>query len=231
MIRFGLIGGLGAFASVRLYDLINREAVNLADGEVEDNSFPDLTIRQIPFASTDRFGNVQEELFYEEVGKGLNSLVDAGVTHVSFACNTLNGFFEKAVADNGKLEYLSTVTETVGALNAERTKNTTPLAVLTSKNAVSLGIYREGSLIRPVIEPVQDLVDELIYQSMQGKQCRAKATFEEVLRAVYQEDPSADVLLGCTELSVYDDFDFCNKKYDSLKFTAQKIARMHHENP
>lgn len=231
MIRFGMIGGLGAFASVRLYDLINREAVMLVDGEVEDSSFPDITIRQIPFKSTDRFGNVQEELFYEEIGAGLDSLVQAGVTHVSFACNTLNGFFEKAVGDNGKLEYISTVQETVKAINAETFKSSVPLAVLTSKNAIELGIYRENSIHRPIVEPCQELVDELIYQSMRGNHHGAKGIFEEAIGSLLKENPNSEILLGCTELSIYNEFYTCNKKYDSLEFTAKKIARIHHENP
>lgn len=231
MIRFGMIGGLGAFASVRLYELINREAVALVKGEVEDSSFPDIVIRQIPFKSTDKFGNVQEELFYEEVGEGLDSLFRAGVTHVSFACNTLNGFFEKAVNDHGKLVYISTVDETVEALNAETPKVDVPLAVLTSKNAVELGIYRNDSINRPVIEPQQELVDELIYQSMRGNHHGAKETFDKVIDAIAKESPHAEILLGCTELSIYNEFYTCNKKYDSLEFTAKKIARIHHENP
>lgn len=231
MMRFGMIGGLGAFASVRLYELINREAVSLVSGEVEDSSFPDITIRQVPFKSTDRFGNVAEELFYQEVGEGLNSLVKAGVTHVSFACNTLNGFFEKAVADNGKLEYISTVDETTKGINADTSKKTVPLAVLTSKNAVSLGIYRENSINRPVVEPPQELVDELIYQSMRGNHYGAKEIFDRVVNLLAKESPHAEILLGCTELSVYNEFYTCNKKYDSLEFTAKKIARIHHENP
>lgn len=231
MIRFGMIGGLGAFASVRLYDLINREAVALVEGEVEDSSFPDIAIRQIPFKSTDKFGNVQEDIFYEEVGEGLDSLFRAGVTHVSFACNTLNGFFEKAVDAQGKLVYISTVDETVKALNAETEKLEVPLAVLTSKNAVELGIYRRDSLNRPVIEPPQKLVDELIYQSMRGKHYGAKETFDTVMNVIAKESPHAEILLGCTELSVYNEFYTCNKKYDSLEFTAKKIARIHHENP
>jgi aspartate/glutamate racemase len=231
MIRFGMIGGLGAFASVRLYDLINREAAKLVQGEIEDTSFPDLTIRQVPFASTDRFGNVQEELFFQEVGEGLDSLVSAGVTHVSFACNTLNGFFEKAIAENGNLEYISTVNETIKGINEEKGFPDTPIAVLTSKNAVNLGIYRENSFLRPIIEPHQELVDDLIYQSMRGQHYGAKDIFDRVMKEISAEHPSADVLLGCTELSVYSDFYSCNKKYDSIEFTAKKIARIHNENP
>ena len=231
MIRFGMIGGLGAFASVRLYDLINREAVAKTEGEVEDSSFPDVTIRQIPFKSTDRFGNVQEDLFFNEVGEGLDSLVQSGVTHVAFACNTLNGYFEKAIADNGKLEYISTVHETVRGINSEKEKASVPLAVLTSKNAVNLGIYREESILRPIIEPNQEMVDELIYQSMKGNHYQQEDLFDQLMGTIMQQDPFADVLLGCTELSIYNEFSSCNKKYDSLKFTAEKIVRIHNENP
>lgn len=231
MIRFGIIGGLGAFASVRLYELINQEAVKLNANEIEDSSFPDITIRQIPFRSTDKFGNVNEELFFEEAGNGLGSLVRSGVTHVSFACNTLNGLFEKAIADNGKLEYISTVSETVKGINSEKGKDDVPLAVLTSRNAYHLGVYRDNVLNRPVIEPPQDIVDELIYQSMQGKHRTAFDLFEEANRQILQGESSTEILLGCTELSVYSTSNSCNKKYDSLKFTAKTIARMNHENP
>lgn len=229
MKRFGMIGGLGSFASVRLYELINQTAIEGISGEVEDSSFPDLTIRQIPFRSTDKFGNVNEELFLEEAEEGLNSLVQAGVTHVSFACNTLNGLFEKAVANNGKLIYVSTVEETTKALNAK--KKTNPLAVLTSRNAFTLDIYRNKTLNRPVIEGNQYLVDELIYASMQGKHHQMEEVFHKVAEDILSTSPDADILLGCTELSIYDTFDFCNKKYDSLKFAAQTIVRLNHENP
>lgn len=229
MKRFGMIGGLGSFASVRFYELINQTAIKGISGEVEDSSFPDLTIRQIPFRSTDKFGNVNEELFLAEVEEGLTSLVQAGVTHVSFACNTLNGLFEKAVANNGKLIYVSTVEETTKALNAEKKIN--PLAVLTSRNAFTLGIYRNKTLTRPVIEGNQYLVDELIYASMQGKHHLMEEVFHKVTEDILSTHPDADILLGCTELSIYDTFDFCNKKYDSLKFAAQTIVRLNHENP
>lgn len=229
MIRFGMIGGLGAFASVRLYDLINRVAVDTAKEEIEDSSFPDITIRQIPFRSTDRFGQVNKELFYQETGEGLDSLVASGVTHVSFACNTLNGLFEEAVERNGKLTFISTVEETVRGINAEGKSN--PLAILTSRNAVKLGIYRNNSILRPVIEPQQQLVDELIYASMKGKHYEAKDTFDSVVNLIKKQEPNADILFGCTELSIYNELYFCNKKYDSLQFAAEKIVRIHHENP
>lgn len=229
MIRFGMIGGLGAFASVRLYDLINRVAVDTANGEIEDSSFPDITIRQIPFRSTDRFGQVNKEMFYQELAEGLDSLAASGVTHVSFACNTLNAFFQETVERHGKLTFISTVEETVKGINAEGKSN--PLAVLTSRNAVNLGIYRNNSLLRPVVEPQQQLVDDLIYASMKGKHYEAKETFNAVVNLIKEQDPSADILLGCTELSVYNEFASCNKNYDSLQFAAEKIVRIHHENP
>jgi aspartate/glutamate racemase len=229
VIRFGIIGGLGAFASVRLYDLINRIAVETAKEEIEDSSFPDITIRQIPFRSTDRFGRVNKELFDQEIGEGLDSLVASGVTHVSFACNTLNGLFEEAVNRNGKLAFVSTVEETIKGINVEGKTN--PLAVLTSRNAVNLGIYRNRSILRPIIEPQQQLVDELIYASMKGKHYEAKDIFSTVVELIREQEPTADILLGCTELSVYNEFSFCNKKYDSMQFTAEKIVRIHHENP
>lgn len=229
MIRFGVIGGLGAFASVRLYDLINRAAVDTAPGEIEDSSFPDITIRQIPFRSTDRFGQVDKEMFFQEIAEGLDALEAGGVTHVSFACNTLNTLFQEAVELHGKLNFISTVEETVKGINADKKSN--PLAVLTSRNAVNLGIYRKNSLLRPVIEPQQQLVDELIYASMQGKHYEARETFEVVVNLLKEQEPSADILLGCTELSVYNDFTSCNKNYDSLQFAAEKIVRLHHENP
>ena len=71
MKTFGIIGGMGAFASSRLYHLINEETVKQSNMPVRDASFPQLILHQVPFSSSEYFGTVDESSLKKELEENL----------------------------------------------------------------------------------------------------------------------------------------------------------------
>jgi aspartate/glutamate racemase len=223
--KFGIVGGLGAFASSRLYELINIEAVKQAKGEITDSIFPELIIHQVPFTATDSLGNVNDILFRQEVNQSLDLMELAGVDVVVFACNTLD-YIMKELIEPRNLSYISVVDHTIDSIN--NNQNVQSMAVMTSEKARFDGLYR-SQILAPVLECEQEKVNTLIQASMSGKAKEFAYLFKDVEKSFSKTAEGCFILLGCTELSVYSPYASIDS-IDSLQLISEKIVRINHEN-
>lgn len=223
--KFGIIGGLGAFASSRLYELINIEAVKQAKGEVTDNIFPELIIHQVPFAATDSLGNTNDILFRREVNRSLDMMETVGVDIVVFACNTLD-YIIKELIESRNLSYISVVDHAIESINNKR--NIQSVVVMTSEKARFNGLYR-NQILAPVLECEQEKINTLIQASMSGAAKESAHLFEDLEKTFSKELAGCFVLLGCTELSAYSPYVSMNS-IDSLQLISEKIVRINYEN-
>ena len=223
--KFGVIGGLGAFASSRLYELINVEAVKQAKGEITDSIFPELIIHQVPFAATDSLGNANDILFRREVNRSLDLMELVGVDTVVFACNTLD-YIMKALIESRNLSYISVADHTIESINSNL--GIQSIVVMTSEKARFDGLYRNQILV-PVLECEQEKVNTLIQDSMSGKTKESAYLFKDIEKTFSKESEGCFILLGCTELSVYSPYASINS-IDSLQLISEKIVRMNNEN-
>lgn len=230
MRKFGIISGMGAFAGSRLYDLVNREAVEYAlllhGGDpslMEDKDFPHMVIHQIPFASSDRFGMVEKDSFYNELHSSLLGFKAFGVTDVTIACNTMDHILAEAISKVGGFNHLSIIDE----VGREISYGNAPILVLTSRQSREQNTYRDKISHREIIEADQELVDEMIHSSMTGLPSASLGAFTDIVDGL---SPETEILLGCTELSVYANMQNSHLVVDSLQILAEKVVKIHHEN-
>jgi aspartate/glutamate racemase len=223
--KFGIIGGLGAFASSRLYELINTEAVNQAKGEIIDSIFPELVIHQVPFAATDALGNANDILFRQEVNRSLDLMELACVDVVVFACNTLD-YIMKELIEPRNLSYISVTDHTIESVNKNR--DIRSIAVMTSEKARFAGLYR-NQILAPVLECEQEKVNTLIQASMSGKAKEFAYLFKDVEKSFSKTREGCIIILGCTELSVYSPYASMDS-IDGLQLISEEIIRMNNEN-
>lgn len=226
MKTFGIIGGMGAFASSRLYHLINDETVKQSNLPVRDASFPQLILHQMPFSSSEYFGTVDESSFKKELKESLTRMQAWGVDYVSFACNTWNAFFEEMASDMG-METISQVKTTMETI--EFNGSNAPLLVLTSAQARGNGLFRSFNN-RKVLEVPQMNVNYMIDDSICGMSSQSAKVLETMLESTLADYPQAEVLLGCTELSVHSEFLKNIKFYDTMQILAENIVRINNEN-
>lgn len=223
--KFGIIGGLGAFASSRLYELINIEAVKQADGEITDSIFPELVIHQVPFVATDSLGNANDILFRQEVNRSLDLMELAGIDVVVFACNTLD-YIMKELIDTRNLSYISIADYTIESIN--NNPDICSVVAMTSEKARANGLYRNQVLV-PVLECDQGKANTLIQASMAGKSKEVSHLITDIEETLSSELAGCFILLGCTELSVYSPY-VSMHSIDSLQLISEKIVRINNEN-
>lgn len=223
--KFGIIGGLGAFASSRLYELVNIEAVKQAKGEIADSIFPELLIHQMPFTATDSLGNVNDIIFRREANRSLDLMELVGVDIVVFACNTLD-YIMKELIESRNLSYISVADHAIESINNNR--NIQSVAVMTSEKARFDGLYR-NQILAPVLECEQEQVNTLIQASMSGKAKESAYLFKDIENTFSKKSAGCFILLGCTELSVYSPYASMDS-IDSLQLISEEIIRINDEN-
>lgn len=84
--KIGIIGGLGAYAGVHAIRLVNDCAVQA--GAEQDKDFPEILFHQIPFTTTDFYGQGDEKLIRNQLLSTVPLL--SRMDRVLFACNTYN---------------------------------------------------------------------------------------------------------------------------------------------
>lgn len=193
---------------------------------VRDASFPQLILHQVPFSSSEYFGTVDESSLKKELEESLTRMKAWGVDYVSFACNTWNAFFEEMASEMG-MGTLSQVTATMETI--ESNVSNAPLLVLTSAQARGNGLFRSFNN-RKVLEVSQMFVNNMIDDSICGMSDQSANMFEAMLEANLTDYPQVEVLLGCTELSVYSETMKNIKFYDTMQILAENIVRINNEN-
>jgi aspartate racemase len=206
----GVVGGAGPLAGVRLLDRIFSIA-GKKYGCHHDRDFPKVLLVSFPFSdmlSPDK----NDKQVRKELRGCLNQLRKNDAQVLAIACNTLHGFLEKE-DDKEDLVHLPRAL-------AELELSNPPLILCTSTSAK----FRLHEKFLPCSYPTretQQKIDHIIDQTLKGQ-------FEDAFRdleKVIEKQPNDTVILGCTELSLYNEkLSISGKQIiDPLELVAHKV--------
>lgn len=216
---YGIITGMGAFAGSNLYEAINFESVK-RNGfkDVDDSIFPKFWMNQIPFADSDYLGDSDYQSFRESVELSLRKMEGLNVTHVAFACNTYDRDFLD-IASRYPFKVISLhriISDEVLRLRPKM------LSVLSTRQAVDNNVH-DFDFPYDEVFPDQKEVDDLILAGLSGRASDNLESFDTLIEKLSAE--GADYhLLGCTELSLYNQNPGKDNFIDSNKLLARYIV-------
>lgn len=196
----GILGGMGAAASVDLYDRIVREAQE-AHGASDDTDFPPMFIYNLPLRDFDETGITDMESVRTQLVAGVKKLAGAGSDFIVIACNTVHACID-AMREATDVPIVSILDVVADAAVANGYKK---IGLTSSASTRATGIYEAAiaarglELLLPTDEEQQKLnaiIGRVIGQTHGEADAKALATIAERLAA----DGAEAVILGCTEL-------------------------------
>lgn len=190
MKSIGIVSGAGPYAGIILHQKIIKRYNQL--GYINDNDFPLIKHISYPFSSTDVNGVVNFHLSQKELVQAIKMCDE--VEKIALACNTL---LPSLSEKHKKLVF--DPRETLKDICFDK-----QIVVLASVSSVKSELYSDISkkVIYPSLE-IQSQVNQVINKVMQGN--IAQKVFEEMIIEVKSLYPQSLILLGCTELCVFDD--------------------------
>jgi len=194
--KIGIIGGMGALASSRFYDILVRECQSM--GAVKDSDFPEMIIHSIPSAGISELGIANDKILISDLERSIRLMEREKVDYTLIACNTAHFFIEHLrsitiihIIDMVRLSVLECIgCKAVGLLSTRSTRD--------------LGIYsrefdKVGIKLIMANEKQQRKLDQIIADVTSGDE--PKFDLEEIIAEMF--DNGADkILMGCTEIPI-----------------------------
>ncbi len=221
----GILGGMGARASVRFYDEVIQSCTAVF-GVQENDQFPRLLISNLPIP--DIIGDnsnptIARRMIVEE-GK---RLVQAGAECLIMACNTAHVALPQ-LRQSVSVEVLDLVAETVAAVPLPLKRVgvlATPTTLLTELYQQALAKQGKTTLLPTRAE--QAVLENAIRTTIAGTNGRAETRRLIKITNRLQRDGAAAVILGCTELGlILSASDLAIPMIDSVVAGANKVARI-----
>lgn len=204
MKSIGIISGAGPVAGIVLHqkiiDFYNKKGI------YKDKDFPLIKHISFPFLSTDISGVFDFDLSKKELSNAIAMCTN--VDQIYLACNSLlpsvSPEFQDLVFDPRKL-----ISQKIS--NKE-------VIILASQSSIKNEIYKKISqYVRYPSDKIQDKINNLIEIVMRGlKDLETKNQFNELIRNVSEQYPQAVILLGCTELCVFESKENCINVLDAI---------------
>jgi aspartate racemase len=217
----GILGGMGAAASVDLYARIVDGAQRRYRAE-QDREFPEMILYNLCLIDFDETGITDESTVKEQLLDGMRKLQAAGADFVVVPCNTVHRFADEMQAAVS-IPLVSIIEATKEAVAADgRTK----VGILSSRSTRATQLY-ENALRRANISFVsaeemdQGDIDTVIGRVISGSQDQHDAEIVERIAKRYIEDGATAVILGCTELPLaFNQTHTAIPLYDSTRILA-----------
>lgn len=218
----GIIGGMGPLATALFYKLVAQ----VTPGECDQDHFRTLIYSnsKIPKRVEYLLGE-SDESPVEEIVRTAEVLEKAGATVLAMPCVTAHAFFDQ-ITEIIKTPFINIVTETVKALKAE---NISSVGILASNGTLKSG-YLEKELMKQGIkvlipdEQSQNIVSRVIYEEIKQNK---KVTRNDLLQVgeSLQKKGAELILIGCTDLSAYNQESPLGEKYiDMLEILAKAVV-------
>ena len=197
MKKIGIIGGMGAAAGARLYDMLIHECQK--NGAEKDDDFPEVFLHNIPTKGLDQHGITDHAVIRRELVSSVDMLNKLGAEIIMVACNSahvhLRYLQEKSQAEI--LNMVNITVENIGAANR--------VGVISSSTTKDSRLYEEALNARDIdviltTTEQQEIIDALIEKAIRGRisdKHRQKLFY--VVRSMFRRGAD-EVILGCTEL-------------------------------
>ena len=205
MKSIGIISGAGPLAGIVLHQKIiyfyNKKGI------YKDKDFPLIKHISFPFFSTDISGVFDFYLSKKELSNAISMC--SNVDKIYLACNSLllsvPPEFQELVFDPRK-----TITQKIK--NKE-------VVILASQSSIENEIYKNISTsVKYPSHEIQNKINTLIEKVMRGlkNNSETKKQFNELIAQVSHKYPQDVILLGCTELCVFEPIENCINVLDII---------------
>lgn len=218
----GVLGGMGPLATQFFYRMLIEKTNASCDQEHLDMII--LNHATMP-DRTEAILSGNSKNLYERLLKDIRCLEYGGVAAIAIPCNTSHIFVD-SLQKEVSVPIIHMVRETVGCLS-DMHRNINTVGILATDGTIKSGIYQiecERVGIRPIVPSpsAQKHIMDIIYSGIK----KGKSIDEEGFLTVEREligQGCQSVILGCTELSVFNDNCRLLGHYiDALEVLAEK---------
>ena len=198
MRRVGIIGGLGAAAGVRMFDLVVREYQRR--GAAHDDEFPEIIVHSLASLGLDEQGIADQAVLRTDLTRSIEMLNTYDVEVIMIACNSAYQDYEH-LRSISRAEVLNMIEITAGVA----TRSATCIGVISSSSTKSHGLYTtalesRGAKVIQTTKSQQQIIDNVIAKVIAGKQAYDEQCALIKLINLMKYQGATEVILGCTEL-------------------------------
>ncbi len=227
----GIIGGMGPLATSFFYDqIIKHTEANKDNGHINIIILNHASMISRVEAVND---TNKKEIFLSQIKKDFDILNNLKVKNIAIPCNGSHAFFEEFI-NYTDINILNMPKETI--LNIiENNPKIKRVGLLATDATINSKIYAKEidknnlEIILPN-EETQKLVMSLIYEDIKNT---GKLDAEKILFCIkqLQEKGAEKIILGCTELSLFKDFDIVKDVcVDALSILVKKSIEITGKN-
>jgi len=203
----GIIGGMGAFAGMRVLDHAIRESAK--KGVICDSDFPRILFYNLPVRGMDKTGITDEKLVLSQLRGVIGKMESFGCDVIVIACNTVHCFHSKLQG------FFSAYILNIIDAACDRVNSSSPVGVICSETTKKKRLY-EFALERRKIASVQtsesdqSKVNEIIHSVICGTNSRHHALELNAVISNLKCAGARQVILGCTELGAVFEVSCCD---------------------
>lgn len=201
----GIVGGLGAFAGLRMLEHAIKTAA--AIGAVKDDDFPSILYYNLPIRGMDERGVVDEKAVLNQLRGLVGRMESFGCEVIVMGCNSTHIFWPKLQG------WFSGTMLNIVEIGAAKASSHSPVGVICSETTKASGMYGDslGRLHAGCIETdagEQKNVTSIILSVIQGKQTRRHSSDLHGIICSLKARGARSVILGCTELGIVSEFGY-----------------------
>jgi len=196
---YGIVGGLGAEASAKLYlDIVND---TMAKCNIR---YPAIALWNIPITKEKdedlmRYPQDEDGVALNLLKDGIERLIKAGANVIGIACNTIHFLIHHL--PNYDVKLLNIVDCTVSKIDKMGIKK---VGLLATNSSVNSGLYANPLKAKGVevvlpSEEEQIALMKVIFSQLEGKEM---PSLKAELKRIIREMKTDTVILGCTELPI-----------------------------
>jgi aspartate racemase len=213
MKSIGIVGGAGPMASSLLYKLIILECQRKLRCK-DDADFPEIIVCSYPFSKmlmTEDSDNNSSKIAIE-LQSVVRKLKMAGADIIGMACNTLHLF-----SSSSNYGITDMIKETLDSVS-----DASKLLVLATPTTIKNRLYEKSVEIAYPCGFDQQVVNEIIARVQKGYILQEDSYRISMIGS--NEIERSEVVLGCSELSVLNDYYPIKNVIDPLKVLAKKLV-------
>jgi aspartate racemase len=227
----GILGGMGPQASCELYRLIN--SISVENYRAERNSdFPHLLINNLPVPDLISSTGSADQTIHA-VRLGAVNLLNAGVTDLFMACNTMHAFADELFTGlNCNFHSMVDI-----VIDKVKQLGNPKIFIFGTKTTLETGIYQNAAQKVEIdfSTPSEELLKQtvaLILSTIGGEEkTRDKAKYLDLMMKEAKAANTKNILLACTELplviqNTLPDYNLIS----TLQVMAERICALHFTN-
>lgn len=190
----GILGGMGAFAGLRLVQHAIQKAAE--NGAKSDSDYPKLLFYNLPIEGMDKYGVTDRKVVFSQLRGAIDHMTAFGCNPIVIACNSVHSFHSRLQGTTNST--LLNIVEIGVSASLEHS----PVGIMCSRTSKKDGLY-DGIPVGKRIhteETDQVAIDHVIENVIEGHTHNGcSASLKSVADNLISKGAKS-ILLGCTEL-------------------------------